>query len=301
MTVFLLLGIVIMNAQTSTDILLFDLKIEDGEPVLSNGTNITNRKGYDNQPFFHPSKPLIYFAAFNDSNRSDIRIYNISTGQTENFTNTRDSEYSPTVTADGNGISCILQRDNGAQDLVRYGMKGGKPEVLIFHLKVGYHAWVDENRLFLFVLDDTSRNSLHFYYLDKNADTVVAENIGRSLHRIPGQNAMSFVQRISDKLSVIKRYDLGTGLVSNIVYTVPGQDHLTWLSDGTILMSDGKEIFYHRYRADGELKDKVWKPVRVETGGSLLKGVSRLAVDGGNSRIAIVVNEAPSGSPGGGR
>jgi hypothetical protein len=272
-------------AQTSSEIFLFDLKIKNGQVSLSNGMNITNHKGYDNQPFFHPSQPIIYYSSFNDSGRSDIKYYNYEKKETKNLTMTREREYSPTVTPDGNFISCIIQRDNGAQDLAKYPIGGGKPEVLINHLKIGYHAWAGENKLLLFVLDDSVNNSLHYYYLDKNTDTVIAENIGRSLHKIPGQNAMSFVQKVSEKLSVIKKFDLNTGVISTIISALPGEDQLTWLQNG-ILMSDGSKIFYYQ-----EGTDKEWKSVIITGETSMLKGVTRLATDPTNTKLAVVVSE----------
>src|SRR5215470_6563564 len=211
---FFTLHLLFCSAQPSTEIFLFDIKVTNGQVTLSNGQNITKHKGYDNQPFFHPDQPLIYYSSFDDSSRSDIKVYNYNTKQTSNITLTREKEYSPTVTPDRNFISCIIQRDNGVQDLAKYPINGGKPEILINHLKIGYHAWAGENKLLLFVLDDSIHNSLHYYYLGKNADTVIAENIGRSLHIIPGQNAMSFVQRASEKISVIKKFDMSNGVIS---------------------------------------------------------------------------------------
>src|ERR1044071_10234944 len=103
-------------SQSATEIFLFDMKIINGQVHVSNGINITRHKGYDNQPFFHPSQPIIYYSSFNDSDRSDIKFYNYNTRQTANLTITREREYSPTVTPDENFVSCIIQRDNGAQD-----------------------------------------------------------------------------------------------------------------------------------------------------------------------------------------
>ncbi|HJW30384.1 MAG TPA: hypothetical protein VJ508_14230, partial [Saprospiraceae bacterium] len=184
-----------------------------------------------------------------------------------------------------------LQRDNGAQDLVKYPVGGGKPEVLINHLKIGYHAWAGENKLFLYVLDDSIHNSLHYYYLDKNADTVIAENIGRSLHKIPGQNAMSFVQKIDGKESVIKKFDLNTGIISTIIQALPGQDQLCWLQNGVILMSDGNKLFSYRDNSFTELKDRKWQPVIIAGDLSMLKGVTRLAANAENGKLAVVVSE----------
>lgn len=278
-------------AQPATDIFLFDMTISNGQVILSKGVNITNHKGYDNQPFFHPTQTLVYYSSFDDSARSDIKVYNYNSNKTTNLTVTREREYSPTVTPDGNFISCIIQRDNGSQDLAKYPIDGGKPEVLVNHLKIGYHAWAGEDKLFLFVLDDSIHNSLHYYYLDKNADTVVAENIGRSLHKIPGQNAMSFLQRISDKQYVIKKYDLYTGIINSIIPALPGQDQLCWLQNGVVLMSDGSKFFSYQENSFTELKDRKWQPVIVEGESTMLKGVTRLATNGDNTKLAVVVDE----------
>ena len=278
-------------SQSATEIFLFDLKIVNGQVHLSNGVNISNHKGYDNQPFFHPSQPIIYYSSFDDSSRSDIKFYNYLSHQTTNLTVTREREYSPTVTPDGKFISCILQRDNAAQDLVKYPIGGGKAEVLINHLKIGYHAWAGDNKLLLFVLDDSIHNSLHYYSLDKNADTVIAENIGRSLHKIPGQHAMSFVQKLADKEYVIKKFDMNTGVISTIIPALAGQDQLCWLQQRIIIMSDGNKLFSYRENSLAGLKDRKWQAVVTTGDTSMLKGVTRLATNAGNTKLTVVVSE----------
>jgi hypothetical protein len=284
--IFFTFSFLTSSGQSGSEIFLFDLKVKDGQVTLSGGVNITNHKGYDNQPFFHPSKPDIYFSSFNDSGRSDIKYYDYKKKTTGNLTVTNEREYSPTVTPDGKFISCIIQRDNGAQDLGKYPVSGGEPEVLINDLIIGYHAWAGNNKLLLFVLGDSSRNTLHYYDLSAKKDTILSTNIGRSLHKIPGQNAMSFVQKISDKESLIKRFDIADAAITTITSALPGQDHLAWLQKSTILMSDGVKLFSYRHGTD-----KSWQPVIVEGDISMLKGISRLAVDIKNTKLALVVNE----------
>jgi hypothetical protein len=273
-------------SQAGSEIYLFDIKVTDGQVVLSNGKNITNHKGYDNQPFFHPSKPIIYYSSFDDSSRSDIKYYDYEKKETKNLTLTHEKEYSPTVTPDRQFISCILQKDNGEQNLVKYPINGGKPIVMINHLKIGYHAWAGENKLLLFVLDDSVHNSLHYYYLEKNADTVIAENIGRSLHKIPGQNAMSFVQKISATVSIIKRFDMGNGVISTVTTAISGQDHLAWLQNGMLVMSDGAKLFVCYDKLES-----AWQPVIINGDATMLKGVTRLAANADNTKLAVVVSE----------
>lgn len=274
------------SAQPATDIYLFDLAGENGKLVLTNGTNITRHKGYDNQPYFHPSLPLVYYASANDSGRTDIKVYNWTTRETSSLTRTHDREYSPTVTPDGKFLSCILQLDNGAQNLVQYPINGGQPRELVWHLKVGYHAWGGEQRVLLFVLDDSVRNSLHNYHLDTNSDTVIAENIGRCLLRIPGQNAISFVQKLPGNRGVIKRFDLQTGVISTINNTLDGQDFLTFFADGSMLASDGI-----RFYTCSNLYQASWQPVEEGAGVPVLKGITRLALSADNRKLAVVVSE----------
>ncbi len=274
------------TAQTGSDIILFDLKMENGQVVLSNPTNITNHKGYDNQPSFHPAMPIIYYSSFDDSSRSDIKTYNYKTGKTSNLTTTREREYSPTVTPDGKFISCIIQRDNGAQDLGKYPINGGKPIVLINDLKVGYHAWASKNQLLLYVLGDSSTNSLHFYNLDTKKDTIVSRKIGRSLHKIPGQNAMSFLEGVSSEFWQIKSLDVKTLTADDIVYSLRGQGDITWLKNNIIITSDGKELYFARIGTD-----KQWKLVSLQGVGVLFKGITRLATNADNTKLAVVISE----------
>lgn len=272
--------------QTGSEILLYDLKVKKGRIILSNNVNITYHKGYDNQPSFHPDQPIIYYSSFDDSSRSDIKYYNYKNKKTFNLTNTKDREYSPTVTPDKKFISCIIQRENGVQDLGKYPIESGNPELLINNLKIGYHAWVTKDKLLLFVLGDSNTNSLHYYNLPDQSDSVIAINIGRSLHKIPGQQAMSFVQKVSEKEGLINRLDLITGVITTITSTLQGQDHIAWLQNNILLTGNGTKLFSFQIGIDKE-----WQLVIIEGDVSVVKGISRLATNTGNTKLAVVVSE----------
>jgi hypothetical protein len=115
---------------------------------------------------------------------------------------------------------------------------------------------------------------------------VLAEKIGRSLHSIPGQSAMSFVHKISDSEWIIKRLDAATSEITTIIKTLPGREDLCWTSDGRIVMSDGTKI----YSID-PVKEKEWSVVSIESGSELLKGVTRMAINKEGNKLAIVVAE----------
>lgn len=272
-----------LHAQTGSEIFLFDLTSKKNSLSLSNPKNITNHAGYDNQPSFHVDKPLVYYSSFNDDGRSDIKIYNYKTGATTDLTKTTEREYSPTLTPDKEFISCIVQRDNNAQDLGKYPVDGGQPTVIIDNLIVGYHAWIDDSRLLLFVLGEPQ--TLRLYDTKTKTDKILAEKIGRSLHSIPSQNAMSFVHKISDNEWTIKRFDKMTGTITDIATTLPGREDLCWTPDGEIIMSDGTKI----YSLDPD-NEKKWIEIPMAVN-EKIKGITRLAINKKGNKLAVVVAE----------
>ncbi|MBL7863790.1 MAG: hypothetical protein JNK10_02870 [Cyclobacteriaceae bacterium] len=269
--------------QAGSEIYLFDLSAKKQGVSIKRPINITKRKGYDNQPSFHPSQPVIYYSSFNDEGRSDIWSYNYKTESGKPITRTDEREYSPTVTPDKEHLSCIIQRDNNAQDLGKYTMEGTEPSVIIDNMIVGYHVWADNSHLGLFVLG--TPNTLHYLRLPTKKDTIVAENIGRSLHKIPGQGAISFVHKTSEKEWFIKKMNTVSMAISTVAPTLPGKEDICWLPDGRVLGSDGTSIFF---LAPGP--DPQWKKVEGD-GVEILKGVTRLAVSADGKKLAVVVTE----------
>lgn len=274
----------VASGQPGTDIYLFNLSSKKSKVTASEPVNITSRKGYDNQPFFHPDQPLIYFSSADTSGRTNIMFYNFKTKAMGAVTDTPEREYSPTVTPDKEHLSCIIQRDNGAQDLGKYSITGGVADVIIDNLIVGYHVWADNSHLGLFVLG--TPNSLHYLRLPTKKDTIVAQGIGRSLHKIPGESAISFVHKISESDWQIKKLSTSGLTVTTITSTMAGREDLCWTPDGKILMSDGTDLFFF---IPG--KSKTWTKVEVESPSGILKNVTRLAVNRSGDKLAVVVAE----------
>jgi hypothetical protein len=265
-----------------SEIYLFDLKNGKNEVVLSNPKNITNHPGYDNQPFFHPDKPLLYFTSANEDSRTDIIEYNLKTSVSKKITNTTEREYSPTVTPDKKFISCIIQRDNGAQDLGKYPIEGGVPEVIINSLTVGYHAWLDNNTLYVFVLGEPP--TLHRYLVSEKRDEVIESNIGRSIHKVPGSKKISFVHKATPEKWTIKTIE-GNATAQEIGETLTAREDLAWTPDGKLIMSNGEKFFI----AEPALPLN-WKEIKLDST-LKLKGITRLAVSNDGTMVAVVVSE----------
>lgn len=272
-------------AQPATEIHLFELKIKRGKVSIRNGHNISNHKGYDNQPFFHPDRPVLYYVSADEEGRTDIVTYDYNAGQTRRFAQTPDREYSPTITPDKQFISCIVQRDSGAQDLVRYPVGGGEPAIIIDDLTVGYHAWGNDSKVTVFTLPAPFK--LQVFDLKTKNKTIVTERIGRSLHRIPGKNAISFLQKMSDEEWVVNSLNMETLQAEPIVKSLPGTEHdMAWTPDGKMLMSDGKKIFFYDPAKGGGS----WMEIEISSA-TPLTAITRLAVSADGKRLALVMSE----------
>lgn len=278
----LILPAILSVAQPGTEIYLFDIKKQNDKISLHNPKNITNRKGYDNQPFFHPGKKILYFVSADEDGRTDIFEFDYRKNITRQITSTPEREYSPTVTPDGKFLSCIIQRDNGAQDLGSYPIDGGEAKVLIDNLIVGYHAWANHDQVAVFTLPQPFK--LQLIDLAGKQDTVLAENIGRSIHKIPGQNAMSFVQNDGEVWKIMK-LDLSNMKITGITKSVSSSEHdMAWMSGGEILMTDRNKIYLFSPVVIAD-----WKEVEFP---HLEAGIlSRIAVSADGKKLALVVNE----------
>jgi hypothetical protein len=279
----LLIATVVFSQQPpDTEIYLFDLVIKKRKVSLANPVNVTNRKGYDNQPLFHPDDARLFYASADADGRTNILVYNYESGTTTTVTNTPEREYSPTVTPDKQYVSSIIQRDDGSQDLGKYPIGGGEAEIIIDNLIVGYHAWLDENHVLVFVLG--SPNSLRLYAVREKKDLLISENIGRSLHRIPGTNDISFVSKQEKEWS-IKKYIWKDGSIEIIAPTLPGREDLAWTPDQKIIMSDGEQLFFWNTKGPGK-----WTAIPLPPE-KLFSGITRIAVNSKGNKIALVVNE----------
>ena len=272
-------------SQPGTEILLFDLeKDKNGKYVIRNARNITNHKGYDNQPFFHPKRPEVYYASAIDSTNVEIMVYDIKAGKARQFSFTPENEFSPTVTPDQQFISCIIQRRNGAQDLGKFPVMGKDPVILESELKVGYHAWADKSKLLLFVLAD-SANFLFYYDTKLKQKKIIAQNIGRSLHKIPNRNAVSYIEK-EGTTRAIRWFNANTKASGTITSGLPGREDVCWNKDGALFISDGTKLYSFL-----QGKDSTWQEVTIEGDTSAIKNVTRLAINAAGNKLAMVVTE----------
>ena len=269
-----------------TEVFLAPLTSDGGKLTVGRAQNISNSPGYDNQPSFSPDGRSVYFTSGRSSGQMDIFRYDTATKQVTAVTTTPESEYSATVMADGRHISVIRVEADKTQRLWKFTTSGSDPAVLLADIKpVGYHAWLDENTLALFVLGQPA--TLQVADIRTGKAEIAATDIGRSLQRIPG-GGVSYVQRSGESpnrsMTIVElTLRVGKPVTSTLTAVAPGatEEFVAWTPDGTMLMAAGTTL--HGWRRG----DKEWRTI-ADLGAIGVRGVSRLAVSPRGDWLALV-------------
>ncbi len=251
-------------APPASDIFIIDVASHNGQLKFGAPKKITDVVGYNNQPSFTADGQSILYTSIRDK-QADIYRYDLHSGATTQVTKTPESEYSPTLMPDGKSISVVRVEADNTQRLWKFPLADGAPPSLILEKikPVGYHLWIDDHTLALFILGKP--NTLQIVDTRTEKAETITENPGRILRRIPHQNKFSFVHKISDKEWAIKAFDLRTRLPS-----------------GMLLMARDSKLF-----AVVPLNGKTWSEV-ADFSAPGLKGITRIAVNAKGDQIAIV-------------
>jgi tricorn protease-like protein len=253
-------------------------ELQFGEPK-----KITDVAGYNNQPSFMPDGKAVLYTSFRNG-QTDIYRYDLSTGKTNQVTDTPESEYSPTLMPDKKNISVVRVEADKTQRLWKFPLAGGQPSLIIENIKpVGYHYWIDDHTVALFVLGGTGQpNFLEVYDLRTGKSEFVVENPGRVLRKVPNQNSFSFVHKVSDKSWEIKAFDVRKRTSASMVATLPGVEDYAWLPSGKLIMAKEAKLF-----AVVPLSGAQWAEV-ADFSKAGIKRITRIAVNSSGSRIAVV-------------
>ncbi|MFC2141307.1 TolB family protein [Acidobacteriota bacterium] len=241
--------------QGSMDIYLIRMKVSGEKYTFSQPVKINPNEGYNNQPSFHPDGGSVLYSSQSGTN-TDIYRYDIESGETSRLTNTPDSEYSPIVMPDGRRFSVIQLvitegPRNGAQPLIAFPLSGGEPELIYEEgEKVGYHAWIAPKTVAMFILG--APNFLRLVDLEEGSSERIADNIGRSLYKIPDMEAVSFSQSQEGGGEAIMKYDLGSGKTQRIIPMLEGNGFYAWTPAGALIMGAGSKMYAMRPGVDSE-------------------------------------------------
>jgi hypothetical protein len=277
------------QAPPGTDIYVASLSHAGATLKLGAPANVTSRPGYDNQPFFTADGRSFYFTSAR-SGQTDIYRYDFASASSRQVTDTPESEYSPTPMPGGQHFSVVRVERDSTQRLWAFTLDGVPVRPVLDSIKpVGYHAWLNADTVFVFVLGQPA--TLRQAEPARGTATTIASDIGRSILRIPDRHAVSFIQRDSAG-GMIRSLDPGTGSINDLVRLPAGAEFFAWTPDGDILSASGNRVL--RWRSG----QPTWEVV-AQFGEPGLQKMSRLAVSPKGDRIALVAEETspPKGPP----
>ncbi len=283
LTTILFLAAITLFAQTNTEVYLLDIKTVDRKIELVNPRNISNNEGYDNQPSFYDGETIVFSSTRNG--QTDIARYDIKADSISWITDTpQGSEYSPLKIPGRNSISAIRLDTTGLQRLYEYSVWDGSSTVLLKDLKVAYHVWYDKDRIVLSVLNDY-RMDLVVFDLTDGSHRTIQKNVGRSLHKIPSSNLVSFISKEGNPWE-IRSLNPVTGEVQKITDMYEKTDDICWLSNGTIIAADNQVLV----QIDPKNQKEWGRFLRLEK--KEISNISRIAVSPNGKYMALVFEQS---------
>ena len=270
-----------VTSPVETDIWLAELLDSGRRLRVGTPQNATDRPGYDNQPAFLPDNSGFLYTAVDQTGQADTWRYELERGRKYRVTRTAEGEFSPTPLPDG-GFSVVRVEADNTQRLWRFDADGANATLLLEDVKpVGYHAWLDEHRVGLFILGEPP--TLAIADTRTGESRTVLSSIGRSLHRVPGEDRLSVLLKAADDDWRIVLVDPASGETTDAAPMLQPAEDYAWLQDGRLIMGRGSKLYlYEPGEDDGwhELADL------AEHG---ITQITRIAVSPDASRIAFVV------------
>jgi hypothetical protein len=272
-------------AVPETEVFLVPLVVRGDTVRTGVPANLTRRDGYDNQPAFAADSRSLFYTSNRGDGQSDVYRLDLSTGLSLPVRRTTvESEYSAYPTRDSTGVFVIRVEADSTQRLWRLPFDGSAPSVLFPDIKpVGYYAQATDSAFALFVLGSPA--TLQLARSGAGSGEVLARDIGRSLHRIPGTTQISFVQKGAQPWKVM-RLDPATKQITELVALPPRTEDVAWVDSTTLLAgADTKLMMWKRGTT-------AWQPI-ADFGFAHLARISRLAVSGNRQWLAMVAEATP--------
>ncbi|MBA3706355.1 MAG: PD40 domain-containing protein [Bacteroidetes bacterium] len=264
-----------------TDIWLLDIKTEKDSVIISNPVNITNRKGYDNQPSFSPDGTYILYTSIRDEKQSDIYKYDLTTKTSKQFTNTSTSEYSPLVMPDGKNVSVVMVESDSTQRLWEFPIKGGAPELIMKDVdSIGYYCWIATDILAIISASEDPQ-VLSVVNITTQKPKVIANNVGRCIQKI-NTNTLLFVQKDTLRNGTFTELNLRSNTISKVkcdTPTLPGNED--YFFKGSIFMGNKEKIYYQ------DCNKKVWKDVMNLSSYGIVN-IKRMTISPDGKKMVIV-------------
>lgn len=266
-------------AQPATEIYLLNIQKKGTVFSIAPNTklvNISNNKGYDNQPGFIEKLNAVGYVSSRNEKPTDVFLYSLATANTKQLTNNSQAEYSPKTTPDGKFISVVKDTD---QNLTRISLDGLVTEKLCTSKdSIGYYCWLNQNEIAAFVLS-RPKITLKLINIKAKTETYLTDSIGRSLYKY--RDGIVICQKLKNNswVSFIDR----KSTIKQIIELPKNTEDFYLTADGWLFSSNESSLIYCNINA----KNIAWQELAnlKEMG---ISKIFRLAVNRDKNKLVFV-------------
>jgi hypothetical protein len=271
----LLLSVSASRAQLpDSDIWLLALEKMGITWLAVNPVNITDRKGYDNQPKFSDDGKSIWYTSIREDKQADV--YKYAGGKSKRITFTAESEYSPTP-ADNESLACVVVEKDSVQKIHYINATDGAHTNALDFDSVGYFLFLNADTLVYFKVGEPAK--LVVRSLRHKKEFTVGAHPVRGMCA-PDRHTFLYGLK-EDNLVSWYRYDLLLAKAERIA-TGPAHSEDIFYDREFGLMRSGETSIYVY---DGKKED--WR-VLFDLSALPVKKIGRFAMDAKKKRLVVV-------------
>jgi Tol biopolymer transport system component len=272
-----------------TDIWLFELGKTKKGIIIKKGKNITDRPGYDNQPYFTPDNKNILYTSIREDKQADIYKYELSSKKIIQVTATKTSEYSPNYTPDGKSVSVVMVESDSTQRIWQFDAMQKKNKLVAEADEkiltagtdsVGYYCWLNKDTLIYYKL--TEPHSLRVLSLSTGNDVWLADSPTHAFKSYGGKKFFYVVKRAEG--NEVRVYDLKIKRSDTITTAGKENENFIWDKNLGLIKSEKNKLM----RYDEKLK--MWLELGDFSGMGINK-ITRFAISPNGRWLAVVSNK----------
>ncbi len=237
-----------------SDLIVLDLYPHLDHAHVGSLLQVTRGDGVAGQPHFEDSQRVLF--SWTKGETSGVYVFDVMEEEVSLFIEAPRGAYSPKVIPGGGGISVLKVAEEGmGQHLYRFPREESQGIRLLPEVPdIESYAWAGERSIAFRRESQPSR--LFLGDLETGEILHVQDHVGGNLQEVPGESAVSFVDRSDPEQWFVRRVDGTTGETTSLVDTPPGSEHHAWMSAQTLVM--GYEGILYRFTAGQSTQ---WTPL----------------------------------------
>lgn len=263
-----------------SDIWLFKIKSnKQGQLELFDSSNITNRKGYDNQPSFSSDEKKIFYVSVREDQQADIYFYDLKSKKQQRLTHSAESEYSPQLSPGGKSISVVTVEMDSSQKIHLVDANDGVFLKKLDFDSVGYYHYLNADTLIYYKLSNP--HSLRMHVVKTKEDKWLCDMPTRGFKTIDRSKLM---YAIKDSVKVdFYIYDFNLHKAKFFATYPSSSEDAYWHKQLGLMKSEGAKIL--RF----VVNKNVWE-LYLDLSSFGIKKISRFMFDSHNKFLVLVSN-----------